>query len=234
MPREKKNYAGTSHQGFPWSLLLGFVALKVKKAFILLAPACQTERSCLCLASRACFPSGILCGFLLLHSSRANRTVFISWYHSNFLSGSLLNLAVPEAPRRSDSEGKFKHCKLLEKQGIPSLRHTCTRPDNLQVRKGSTTADQCSFPKSWKESTSEITSACKQRSYIMGSCSSCLEKKHNLNFQVHSNKNIFKIQGLIADKFLLNALNNLVLHFKATSLISISVLCWRRFLRQQA
>lgn len=68
----------------------------------------------------------------------------------------------------------------------------------------------------------------------MGLRSSCLGKKKKkkpyLNFHFHSYKNICKIQGLIAlieDKFLLNALNNLVLYVKATSLIliSISVLC---------
>lgn len=50
---------------------------------------------------------------------------------------------------------------------------------------------------------------------------------HNFNFSIFMfavTKNIFKIyQRLIADKFLLNALNNFGLHFKATVSISTSV-----------
>lgn len=92
----------------------------------------------------------------------------------------------------------------MEKQGIPPLLHTSTGPDNLQVSRGALLLTSF-FPKPWRDSATEIIYVCKQRCYIMGSCSSCLEKKHHLNFQVHSNKNTFKIQGLIAltaDKFL--------------------------------
>lgn len=89
------------------------------------------------------------------------------------------------------------------------------------------------FPKPWRESTVEITSACRQRCYIMGSGSSRLKKKKKSIISIFKftvNKNTFKIQGLTAlleDKCLLNALNNLVLRFKATDLISTSVLHWR-------
>ena len=138
--------------------------------------ACQTKSPRVCSVSCDCIHSGILCGFLLLSSSRASTTVFISWYQSNFLSGHLLNLAIPGAPRRPDSEGKFKCCKSLEKQGIPPLLHNSTGPDNLQVRRGALLLTSF-FPKPRRESTMEITSTRKQRHYIMGSYSSCLEKK---------------------------------------------------------
>lgn len=171
---KKNNSAGTSHQGFPWTLLLGFVALKGKKAFIMLVPSSPIKEPLGLLGICHCIHSGILCGLLLLSSSRASTAVFISWYHSNTLSGYLLNLEIPGPPRSPSSEGKFKNHKTLEKQGIPPLLNISTCPDNLQVRRGAPLLTRY-FPKLWRESSMKITSTRKQRSCITESCSSCLE-----------------------------------------------------------
>lgn len=103
MPREKKNSAGTSHQGFPWRLLFCFVALKGKKRFFILLVSLpklaklRAPRSDVLSCDQVHW--GILCGFLLLSPSRASRIIVISRYQLNFLSGYLLKLAIPAALR---------------------------------------------------------------------------------------------------------------------------------------
>lgn len=64
--KKKNNSARTSHQGFPWSLLLGFVALKGKMFFIMLVPSLPNKEPPGLFGMSHCIHSGILCGFLFL------------------------------------------------------------------------------------------------------------------------------------------------------------------------
>lgn len=106
--REKKNSTGTSHWGFPWSLPVGFVALKGKKKKALYSAGLQLAKRRITgsdLLSCYCVHWKILCGFLLLSSSEANVISLISWYQLHFLPGHLLELAILVASRTPDSEG---------------------------------------------------------------------------------------------------------------------------------
>lgn len=111
-----------------------------------------------------CIRSGILCGFLLLSSSRSSTAVFISWHDPNPLSGYLLNPEIPEPPRSPSSAGQSKHQKTLQKQGIPPLPNASTGPDNLEVRRGHLCLTRL-VPKPLRESSIRTTSTCKQRTY---------------------------------------------------------------------
>lgn len=142
LSREKKNSTGTSHRGFPWSLLVGFVALKGKKAFY---PAgLQLAKLKIIgsdLLSCDCVHWRILHGFLLLSSSEANITDLISWYQLHFLSGHLLKVAIPVTPRTPDSEGVWVIQATREARVTASAPYVC-RSKWSAVEKGSATADQ--------------------------------------------------------------------------------------------
>lgn len=232
--KKKNNSAGTSHQGFPWSFLLGLIALKGKKAFFMLVLSLPNKEPSGVLGICHCIRPGILCGFLLLSSRRSSPAVFTSWYQSYTLSGYLLNPEIPEPPRSPSSEGKVKHQKTLQKQGIPPLPSTSTGPDNLEVRRGAPLLDQ-TFSKAMEgviheDNLPHVSNGPTSWDHAVPALGKKNQNNYHLNFQVHSYRNTFEINAviaLIADKFLLNTLNNLVLHFKTTSLISTSVLHWR-------
>lgn len=222
LSREKKNSTGTSHRGFPWSLLVGFVALKGKKAFY---PAgLQLAKLKIIgsdLLSCDCVHWRILHGFLLLSSSEANITDLISWYQLHFLSGHLLKVAIPVTPRTPDSEGVWVIQATREARVTASAPYFC-RSKWSAVEKGSATADQTREGLMQEDNVHEGKRATWWYHVV-----NVLEKKHNLNFQVCSNKNMFKInQRLTAEKFLLNTLNNFGLRSKATGLISTFCGCW--------
>lgn len=140
--REKNNSTETSHWGFPWSLLVGFVALKGKKAFypagLQIAKLKITGSDFL---SCDCVHWRILHGFLLLSSSEANIIYFISWYQLHFLPGHLLKLAILVAPRAPDNEGVQVLQTTGEARVITSAPYFC-RSRWSAVEKGSGNADQ--------------------------------------------------------------------------------------------
>lgn len=174
--RIKTNSAGTSYQGFPWSLLLGFAAVKGKKAFVMLIPSLPNKEPPGLLGICHCIHWGILCGFLLLSSSRASTAAFTSWYHSTLYQAICLtqkSQASPGVRALKESSSTRRHCRS-------KAYHLCSIFLPVQIIwrwEGEHLCLTRLFPKPQRESSMRITSTRKQRTYIMGSCSSCLGKK---------------------------------------------------------